>query len=121
MKFENQGSSFTIPGIGRRGVSPTPAIQRTTGEKIRIAKVFLEQHDFVVLPNLVKKRVVAEMLGCSEGHLENLRQEPDFPRPFDIGSAKRHIESSHTSPRWRAMEIAAWIEGKRVNQPKGTE
>lgn len=114
MRFDNQGSSFSTPGVKRGGARGIPAIQRTTGEKIRIARTFLEQHEFVVLPKLIKRPVIAEMLGCSEGHIDNLRQEPGFPRPFDIGSAKRHIESVHTSPRWSSVEIVAWIESKRV-------
>lgn len=91
-----------------------PAIQKTEGEKIALAKAFLEKRGYLVSQSLVNRQQVAEYLGCSVGAVNNLMEREDFPRPFDICALKKSIDQKRTTPRWRFVEIINWLESRRV-------
>ena len=58
---------------------------------------------------LLNVRDVAARLGVCRPTVYNiLKRDPSFPRPIHIASR---------SPRWRAAELAAWIESKRQPRP----
>lgn len=108
MKFQSLGSSVGSK-LFHRTQGGVPAMERTEGEKIVIARKYLEARHFVVLPLLVTRKDVCAYLGCSEGHLHNLMETDDFPKPFDIGAGRKKI-TSRIVPRWRMPDIVAWVE-----------
>jgi len=91
-----------------------PAIERTEQEKVRIAKAFLEKRGHFVLPALMRRDDVIAYLGCSIGHLNNLRENADFPQPFDINAAKKSIEHTRQNPRWRTNDVITWLESRKA-------
>lgn len=105
-------------GVGSKLIprfrGPTPAIERTEVEKIRLAQKFLEKRKYVVLPELIGRDDVIDYLGCSLSHLNNLLKNTDFPRPFDINASKKSINISRSKPRWRITDVVNWIESRRV-------
>jgi len=58
------------------------------------------------LPRLLSIRVVADLTGLSRGAIYKLAARGDFPRP--------RLVASRTS-RWRADEVAAWIDSRPVS------
>lgn len=93
---------------------PIPAIQRTEGEKIALAKAFLEKRGYLVSQSLVNMGQVADYLGCSKQNVHRLMECEDFPRPFDTCALKTSIDHKRTTPRWRFVEIINWLESRRV-------
>lgn len=112
MKFQSLGSSVGSKLIPRRQ-GPIPAIERTVGEKIRLAQSFLEKHNFVVMPDLWTRFETAEYLGCSINHITNLLESGDFSAPYDISSRRSSIDKKQKSVRWRSSDIIAWLESTR--------
>jgi predicted DNA-binding transcriptional regulator AlpA len=90
------------------GVKPIPAIQKTDGEKIRIATKFLESRGFTVSrgAQLLSRSQLAEYLGCSSAHVDNLTNSGSLPRPMNIGNAL----SKTPQKRWRLSDIERWLE-----------
>jgi predicted DNA-binding transcriptional regulator AlpA len=111
-KFQHLGSSVGSKVIPR-GQGGVPAFERTEGEKIALARKYLESRNFVVLPYLVTRKEVCAYLRCSEGHLNNLLSETDFPEPFDVGAIKNNI-NSRTQPRWKMSEVSDWMNSKTI-------
>ena len=54
---------------------------------------------------LLRRRQVEEITGMSRSAIYKRMQEGDFPRPVRIGP---------TAVRWKASEIAAWVESRPV-------
>ena len=115
MKFENQASSVGSKLIPRCH-GPTPAIERTEGEKIRLARLFLEKRGFTILPDLWPAKTVCLYLGCSRPHLENLVNDSDFPKPFDLSATRTNINSNRSFPRWKSQDVMGWIESRKTGE-----
>ena len=116
MKFESLGSSVGSKLIPRRH-GAMPAIERTEGEKIKLARLFLEKRGFVILCDLMTASTVCAYLGCSRSHLDNLIDGSDFPKPFNLSAAKTNIDSSRAYPRWKSRDVMDWIESRKT-EPK---
>jgi predicted DNA-binding transcriptional regulator AlpA len=92
---------------------PRPAIIKTEGEKLQLARSFLERRGFCVTERLLNKDEVCELLGCSRSHIGVLARAGDFPIPYDIGAFKAHIDVKRIRPRWRHSDIEAWLRSRR--------
>ena len=55
---------------------------------------------------LLRRREVEEITGLSRSSIYRLMQEGEFPRPVKVGPA---------AVRWRASDIAAWVESRPVS------
>lgn len=94
-----------------------PAIQRTDGEKIRLASTFLANRGYFVVSKLLDKHAVAEMLGISLRTLDTLSasDEARFPKPYDITpTILAYKYKAHRNKRWRLEEVEKWLETRRV-------
>ena len=106
----NSGRSALVASVdGSR-----PSIERTEGENIMVARMYLEKRGFVVTRSLVTIAEVANFLGCSRPTVLRLRNEPDFPAAFDIMSGRSNITAQRSTPRWRMSDIVDWLEGRKV-------
>lgn len=84
--------------------------KRSVGEKKAIAIAFLESHGFLVHRPLMTSKQVATLLGVTTTTVANhVAKTPDFPRPYNVGTM-----FSHSAKRWKAEEIAAWIESRKM-------
>ena len=54
---------------------------------------------------LLRRRQVEEITGMGRSSIYRLMQEGEFPRPVRIGPA---------AVRWKASDIAAWMESRPV-------
>ena len=91
-----------------------PAIERTEGEKIRLAIAFLEKRGYAVMTKLVTSVEIAEITGCSSAHINVLaRQDPTFPKGHDVALRMRDKEVNRKYFRYSALEIKAWLESRR--------
>lgn len=108
MNFSGNKStpSKIIPSI----VGGKPLIERTDGEKIRICKTYLEKHNYVVVGSLMTRAEVCAFLQVSGQHINNLLASASFPKPIDVGSKRKCIDSNHRMLRWRTSDITAWVE-----------
>lgn len=98
-----------------------PAMERTEGEKIRLARLFLEKRGFVVLPDLISKQEIALLLRCSSQHVTNLMEATDFPAPFDLNAGKTHIDNKKIFGRWSASQVLEWVESRQVSKSSDQE
>jgi predicted DNA-binding transcriptional regulator AlpA len=111
MKLDPMGFSSRskiVPSIA--GV--TPVIERTEGEKIALARKFLEKRSFVVLTSLVTRADVAAYLGCSVSSLMRIIEQGVFPTPYNIAASKSSIRARNT-PRWKVEDITKWLESTK--------
>ena len=111
MKFPSHSVKSTLVATVD---GPRPSIERTEGEKIMLARMYLEKRGFVVTRSLVTIAEVANFLGCSRPTVLRLRNEPDFPAAFDIMSGRSNITAQRSTPRWRMSDIVDWLEGRKV-------
>lgn len=83
------------------------AIQKTDGEKIRIATRFLESKGFKVTrgETLLTKNELAELLKCSTAHIDNLTKSESLPKPMNIGNAL----AKAVQKRWKMSDIEKWL------------
>ena len=98
-----------LENVKSAGRVALPAIVKTEGEKIRLAKTFLDNRGFTVSKNLVDMEFIASYLNCSIGNIRNLRNDDDFTKPLNIGSERLTIKS-RPAPRWRMSDIDDWLE-----------
>lgn len=111
MDFRN---SRSIPStLVKTNQGQKPLIERTEGEKIRIATKYLEQHGYHVLTRFITRSDIANILGVSMQHVVNLSECDDFPKPIDIGGTRRNITSRITA-RWLVKDFESWIAGRKL-------
>ena len=65
----------------------------------------MNERVFQMHDRLMRRREVEQVLGISRSSIYRLMQEGEFPRPVRIGPA---------AVRWRASDIAAWLESRPV-------
>ena len=53
---------------------------------------------------LLRRRQVEEITGLSRSSIYRLMQEGEFPRPVRVGPG---------AVRWKASDLAAWLESRR--------
>ena len=65
----------------------------------------MNERVFPMHDRLMRRREVEKILGISRSSIYRLMQEGKFPRPVRIGPA---------AVRWKASDIATWLESRPV-------
>ncbi len=92
----------TIPRTS--GKNPTWAFNIGNGENLSIAKhpELAPDREWVDGVLLVRKRVVADMVGIAVNTIDRWIRQKDFPPPRRVGRCARWVES----------EVAAWVAAR---------
>lgn len=93
---------------------PRPSFERTEGEKITLAKTFLEKRGLAVMDKMISVAQIAGIAGCTTAHILNLsHNDPTFPKGHDIACRMRDHEPNRKYLRYSSMEVKAWIESRK--------
>ncbi len=88
---------------------------RTTQEKVQIAKQFLAKHGYTTLPSMLNAPDVIYFLGIGRTTFYRMLKDGEFPMPYNVGS-KKTISGRISMTKWKATEVQSWLESRRVTR-----